>query len=527
MTVPLGLIDHAGSAPTALAAQLTWLSPTDAVQVAVATLGMLLAIAALPRVLTTALATLRPHARTVAPALAVALALRLLAPARLVMLFSGYELTERSAVLTAVHRYGAGSQVLHRLLFTVLPPDDATLIGVHRLAGWLALLPLLAWFARWQPPPRAIAWAAWGLATLPLLVHDAASESILVVGALWLWSGLLLLETARPGDGWRAAVLLAAAGMTRPELAIVAPLLSLWVLRRQGTPLTRRHAALAVLFALLVLPQVWHSVDRMAQDAAQGTNRLHKLVPLGPLAVVGSFVPFWPLVFPLPWTLLALHGLRRHRARLELALVTYAWAFTLLVDLPQTSVPRLEAPLAALWLLLGAWHLAELALPAQRWLVAVVALATLPTLQLWSPTNEDDAARFTRAALAKLPAQDACLVTLHESDPPDKGKVQRAFPDYLLRPPHRTVARYALAQWQAAGAPQCPAGTFLLVEHRCWAIFHHPAAAPAQLPICTQTLAEHRWLPVLQERAANHGQNEYGWYPDVGEFALGLYKLQP
>ncbi len=520
-------IDYAGSAPTAWAAQLTWWSPTDAVQFALAALGLLLALMAAPRVLTTVFAALKPHARAVVPALALALVLRLLVPARLVMLFSGYELVDRSAVLLAVHRYGAGSQVLHRLLFALLPPDHATLVGLHRAASWLALGPLLAWFVRWQPPRRAVAIAAFALATLPLLVRDAATESILVVGALWLWSGLLLLETDRRGDGWRAVALLAAAGMTRPELAIVAPLLGFCVLRRRGVKLERDHAWLALLFVLLVAPQVWHTVERMAQDAAQGSNRLDKLFPLGPLAVVGSFLPFWPLAFPLVWTLLALHGLRGQPWRRNLLLATYAWAFSLLVDLPQTSVPRLEAPLAALWLLLGAWHLAELPVAAQRWAAGLVVLSTLPTLWLFAPTNEDDSERFTRVALAQLPARDACLVTLHESDPPDKGKVQRAFPDYLLRPPHRTTARYAMQQWQQAGAPRCPAGTFLLVEHRCWAIYRHPAAAPAMLPICSETLANHHWLPVLQESAPNRGQNEYGWYPDVAAFQLGLYRLAP
>ncbi len=539
MNAATRLIDYAGEVPTGLAAQMTWWSPTDAGQFGVAALGLLLALLALPRVAVTVADTLRrlprPYRRAVLVALGLALLVRLLVPARLVLLFSGYELVERSAVLTGVHRYGAGAQVLHRLLFLFLPPDHATLILLHRVTAWLALWPLLAWFARWRPPPRALVFAALGLALLPLLVRDAATESILVPGSLWLWSGLLLLDAPpdgqRAGDHWRAMVLVAAAALTRPELLIVAPVLGLLVVRRRGVRLTWPRAGLALLFLVLVSPQLWHTVERMLQDAAQGTNRLHKLFPLGPLAVVGSFLPFWPLAFPLAWTLLALRSLWRPTEqgawRRQLAVATYLWVFALLVDLPQTSVPRLEAPLAALWLLLGAWQLAELPPLTQRWAGALVVLTTLPTLWLFAPTNEDDAEHFTRAALAQLPTEGACLVTLHESDPPDKGKVQRAFPDYLLRPPHRTAKRYAMAQWQEAGAPQCRAGTFLLIEHRCYAIFHHPVNAPALLPICTDTLAQHAWQPVLQTSAPNHGQNEYGWYPDVPAFQLGLYRMRP
>ena len=528
------LIDHAGAAPASLAAQMTWWSPGDAAQFGVGALGLALAASALPQVVTAVRSALQPlpapTRRWLLLALLLAGLLRLLAPQHLTMLFSGYELTERSATLLAVHRYGAGSQVLQRLLFTVLPPDHATLVAAHRLAAWLALWPLLALFARWRPPPSALVLAAFGLATLPLLVRDAASESILTVGQLWLWSGLLLLETGQP---LRAALLLAAAALTRPELALVAPLLALLVLQRGDR--SRRPFVwwLWLPFGLLAAPQFVHTAERLASDAAAGTNRLERLVPLGPLAAIGSSVVLWPLAFPLAWTVLALWGARTGQAqrtqrvwRLRWLLATYVWTILLLVDLPRTSVPRLEAPIAAIWLLFAAWTWAELGQKAQRWALAGIVLTTLPTLSLFAPTNEDDAERFTQAALQRLPAHGACLVTLHESDPPDKGKVQRAFPDYLLRPPHRAVARFAMAAWQQAGAPRCGAGTFLLIEHRCYAIFHHPVQAPPLLPICAETLARHPWQPVLEEQAPNRGQNEYGWYPESATLALGLYRLQ-
>jgi hypothetical protein len=530
-------IDYA-AAPTELAAQMTWWTPTDAAQFLLAALGLLLAVFALPRALASSVRTLRslPNFRWLLLALALALALRLLVPARLVMVFSGYELVERSAVLTHVHRYGAGSQVLHRLLFTFLPPHHATLIALHRIAGWLALWPLLAWFARWRPPPLAVTIAAFGLATLPLLVQDAATESILVVGALWLWSGLFLLD--HDGPSWRPVVLLAAAAMTRPELAIVAPLLAFLILRYRGTRPRLLHL---LLFALLVAPQAWHMVERLQYDAGQGQHRLGKLLPWGPFSLIGNFLPFWALEFPLAWTLLALWGQRLSVAQVHwrrwLLLATVVWAFFLQVDLGPASIVRLQAPLVTLWLVLGAWQLAELQIRWQ-WLAgtAIVLTTMIPGfLQRPSPdmptmlgpkiSNEDVSEAVIADSLALLPPHDACLVTLHETDPPDKGKVQRAFPDYLLRLPFREVKRYGMRDWQENGAPQCKAGTFLLIDHRCYAIFHHANRDPNMLPICSETLANHSWQSRRVVERHNAGQNAYGWYPDVSAFRLGLYRL--
>ena len=513
--------------PQPLPGWSTW-SPTDAWQFAMAGLTLVLALLALPTVIAHVVAALRTlPTRTragVVAALMVGLVMRLVVSTQLVMLFGAYEITEQSAVPETVGRYGAGAQVLHQALFHVLPPDHGSLVWLHRIAGSLALWPLLALFIRLGLPPAGTLLAAWGLATLPLLLRDAASESILVVGALWLWSGLLLWQTRRP---MRALVLLGAAVMTRPEL-LYAALLLVAALSWDDRPVwtKRQWTLLALLAVMLVAPQVWHTVERMQIDAARGHHRLEKLFPLGPLAALGSFVPLWPHAFPLAWTVLALRGLPGERLRQRLVLATYVWTIALLVDLPWTSVPRLEAPIAALWLLLGAWTWAEIQTRKPLALLWIV-VTTAPTLWLFHATNEADTERLLQTALPALPAQGACLVTLHESDPPDKGKVQRAFPTYLLRPPHRNVARYAMQQWENAGSPVCAGGTFLWIDHRCYAVYDHAETEPAQLAICEQIRHAHDWTPVVVERVPNRGQNEYHWYPPVDAFELGLWRLSP
>ena len=232
------------------------------------------------------------------------------------------------------------------------------------------------------------------------------------------------------------------------------------------------------------------------------------------------------------WTLLALWGQRLSVPQVHwrrwLVLATYVWAFFLQVDMGPSSIVRLQAPLVALWLLLGAWQLAELVPTTRHVVLAGVVLTTLVTWPFVHRTsNEDVSAGLIHDAVQQLPARDACLVTLHEADPPDKGKVQRAFPDYLLRPPHREVKRFSMSEWQANGAPQCAGGTFLLIDHRCYGIYHHAATEPSMLPICSETLANHRWDETLPLLVANHGQNDYGWYPDLKFFKLGLYRLHP
>lgn len=468
------------------------------------------------------------------------LGLRFLEPTRLVMIYSAYEWTDQVTRFTGIGRYGASTTVLYRLLFSLVPPDHEAIATLHRLAGALTLPVLAALLARCRPPPGAVALFTAMLAALPLFVRDHATESILVPIVLWLASGLLLLDRALlegpPKPNAAGPLVFLALAMTgRPEMIAVVPMLAAaLVLARRG--LAGWHWLLGggAILALLGLPHLLHIRAQQTEMAAHGAlapldhSYWQTLVDRG----LSAHIALHPLLFPAAVAALALLSLRRpegRKVRLVVLTLTLLWLAVLLVDLPNTSIARLQAPLAMLWTALAAWGLAAemQRTRARLWLVggtAAVALTALPThLHLRQWTNEDQAEQVWRRTLPKLPEQGACLVALTAHDQPEPGKVQRAVPAYLLRPPHREVKLVALDTWLAA-PPPCPAGAFLLVDPRCYASYHRPPGLPPLLPTCAAAVQSAQ--PVDAWTLPNLGDNEYGYYGDVREFQVGLYRLK-
>lgn len=153
--------------------------------------------------------------------------------------------------------------------------------------------------------------------------------------------------------------------------------------------------------------------------------------------------------------------------------------------------------------------------------MAVTALPTHQSLRSW--TNEDQAELVWRRILPLLPPEGACLVALTGRDQPEPGKVQRAVPAYLLRPPHRDVKLVPVDAWLAAPS-QCPSGEFFAVDMRCYSIYLRPPGLSPLLPGCAAALKGAE--PVDVWTLPNLGNNEYGYYGDVKEFRVGLYRLR-
>lgn len=473
--------------------------------------------------------------------LLLGLGLRLAEPTRLVMIFSAYEWTDEVARFTSLGRYGASTSVLYRLLFAAVPPDHLAIVALHRVAGALTLPVMAALLARCTPPPWSVPLFAAMLALLPLGVRDHATESILVPIALWLSSGLLLLDTALAAAAPRisaagALVLLALAMSGRPEMLVVAPLLAaaLVLARRggQGWPWLVFGGA---LLAVLALPQLLHVLARQAQLSAQGAvtpvgqGLVRALLERGPSSHIAAHPELWPAAVPV----LALASLRHppgRRVRLAVLGISAVWVAALLVDLPTTSIARLQAPVAAMLTALAAWGWAA-ELQGRRpklWLIAGAAAllwTALPSHRfLRRPTNEDQTEAVWRRTLPQLPPTGACVVVLTAGDPPDPGKVQRAVPAYLLRPPHRDVRLVPMRRW-LEDPPSCAAGAYALVDHRCYAVYHRPPGQAPLLPSCAAVLQ--RALPVDVWTERNWGDNEYGYFGDVQRFEVGLYRLAP
>ena len=467
------------------------------------------------------------------------LVLRLLEPTRLVMVYSAYEWTDQVARFTGIGRYGASTSVLYRLLFSWVPPDHEAVVALHRIAGTLTLPVVAALLARCKPPSWAVPLFIAMLAVLPLWVRDHATESLLVPIVLWLSAGLLLLDRALCEGPPRstslgAAMLLALAMTGRPEMLVVVPMLAgLLVLARRGLQGWQWLVGGGALLALLGVPHLLHILAQQAEmtaNAALATldaSYWQTLTARGPSAHIALHPRLLPAAIPL----LALASLRQaegRRLRLAVLAATALWVAVLLVDLPNTSIARLQAPVALLLAALAAWTLAaEFQRSGKRfWLaggLAAVTVTAYPThLDLRAPTNEDLAEQVWRRALPQLPAQGACLVGLSALDAPEPGKVQRAVPAYLLRPPHRQVKLVALGRWSKE-PPPCPAGAFLLLDQRCYAMYHRPPGLPPLLPSCEAALRQS--TPVDAWTTPNLGDNEYGYYGDVREFQVGLYRL--
>ena len=482
---------------------------------------------------------------------------------RLVMIYKGYALTAAAADLVAVPRYGAGALTLHRLVLGTFGVDHVNLIAVHTVLGIFAAMALLCLLARFRPAVGAVGVAALLLALTPLLVKDHRSESLLVITSAALWPAALLWdhwsEKGAPWDLVGAVGLLALAAMTRPEMVVIAPMVLLVVTALRGG-LPKRHwlatSAAALLFGLLVLPHLLHIIAATQEQAASGALPAMEGALLQRLARGGVLygAVFKPLMFPLGATLLALAacalptpeaGTSHRRLAIWLWLLALVWMVIVRVDMPETSIPRLHAPASALICLgagLGAASLWRWR-PVQRLpraglggalTLLLLASAALTLAPLWSTTNEDEAEAFLRDAFASLSEASVCLLRLDGEDPPPPGKVHRDFPDYLALPPERDDRLFGLQAWHRAGRPDCPGGVWFVHGMRCYARAggQRPEGGAARrddsgpIAACVELLQQGDWQPMLSRPVRNHGDNEFGYYPDDPQLPLALYRLR-
>lgn len=297
------------------------------------------------------------------------LSLRLLESTRLVMIYSAYEWTDQVARFTGIGRYGASTTVLYRLLFSLVAPDHEAIAALHRFLGALTLPVLAVLMVRCKPPPGAVALFTAMLAILPLFVRDHATESILVPIVLWLAAGLLLLDKAlqepSPALAPTGALVFLALAMTgRPEMMAIVPILAAAVvLARRGLAGWRWLVGGAAPLALLGLPHLLHIRVHQTEMAAQGALAPldHSLWTALRERWPSAHIAAHPELLPLAVSALALLSLRHRegrQVRLGVLAITVLWLAVLVIDLPYTSIARLQAPMAMLMTALAAWGLA-------------------------------------------------------------------------------------------------------------------------------------------------------------------------
>lgn len=513
-------------------------------------------------------------ARIVLALLALGTALRLAAPQRLVMAHMGHELLASARALGPPLKYGpAAQQWLHALDAVGLGSWPAV-VAFDQVCAALQLPVLAGLLLRMGLSGAATASALAAVALAPVLVHDAASESILVpamtltLAAAWAWQ--LYLHTHKILGLAAAFVLGWAAMLARPELLALVPLslAAVAVLAWSQPERVKGRLALPPLAPALILSAflLWLRLQQLAatvqaEQAVGNTPRAYAdwtldrgLTLLGEALWLKNGL-FWPELVPLallPAWLAGLYAARGRDRKILLALLMLALAYLLPtpLDLPWLSVTRVQAP-AMLWGLsaagLGSWLWLEqkaqlrgqfpkrrAAFVAGLWLTS--ALATVPTL--WRQDLSTQEELSLRQALATLPPGPARLLTRTHGDDPDE-RVHLGFADSLLDPAVRTGSLSELLQ--GAPADRGPGPTYVWLGSRCQLRpcerrGEHPACAAVRSQVSLKPLWQGRlrhepfelrpaFGPGRQDRHFASRDLDFPWCVANREFEVGLYRV--
>lgn len=500
----------------------------------------------------------RVTAYALAALTAITLLLHALLPARLVMVYTGYDLTARLALLADLPRYGAGAIWLYQPALTFLGLDHASLQLANRLFGALSLLPFAALAFAVVPGRRLGPLCAVALfALLPVVWRDHTSEAILTGTTLLLLTGLAAAAIALTHPARRtwlmlALPVLAAAITCRPEVApALAPALlglALTSPRKPELPPARRAhrytlALAALCLALAALPHLDWLLQTVRQQTHDGSilapqlalsTRVAEILTRSNIFLAGP----WLSPALLVWPVAALLGPRHRLLPTHLGLIAAAtvWLALSAVDLPDVSIPRVHLP--ALVLLLpvvgaGIERLADsprLPLRLINPFVAALVFAGAITsfAPLFTPTNADAEDALIRAARAAVSPGAGCLATVRFDDPPPPGHTQRHFPDYLFVGT-TIVGLERFDAEHATLATACEGGAVALLGTRCFMALRPPDAGPpegpAELPVCTRFRERYALEPVVDEAIENRTAHTFPMYPATPELHVGVYRI--
>lgn len=474
-------------------------------------------------------------------ALLGALVAHMLMPPRLVMFYTGYDLTARLALLEGLPRYGAGGVWLY--LPALLEVDHAHVQLLNRTMGMLTLLPVVA-LTRALAPERFRGWTTAGAVAIyalsPVVWRDHLAEGIGPGLVLVLSAGLACLAMGLRGRRellvW-STPLLALAACTRPEVMVALPLVGVAVMARQGRAGRSEAALLVGALGLLLVPQALWLAEQAATQVAQGGiagaseglgTRVLATLTSENLFFEGRWVSAAVLLWVLPGALAA--GPER-ALRLALLGAGLAWLAVTAVDLPRVSIPRVHLPVLVLWLPLIAAGMAWLS--RGEWLGGVAnkalglfVLASMVTSlePALRGSHEEAEEWLIRTAAAELLADPAaCVATPGFEDPPAVGKTQRHFPRYLFG----DTAVVGLRRFMD-GEAACEEGdALLLLGVRCHMAMRAPSeeAPPSGwLPICEEA-SGHGW-PVLEGELDNGPQEAFPVYPAADTLEVSIRRVE-
>ena len=451
------------------------------------------------------------------------LLLRLIVPHDLVMHYMGYWVTHLAATFEELPKYGPSAFVLYHLLFEVVAPSHQALMTLNSVLAGLTPL-VAAWILLQLGLPRLTTLAGAALvASLPVFIKDANSESILVPTVLWTLLALgTTLAFLRTGRWWWlliALVNLILAMMARPEALLLAPLTVAALAAFAWPERPRLPLLVAAGVALLAVASLrgMELVTQMTEQFDRG-NTTHLLAGGGELlrmylweGLIIKNGALWPSIFPVAVSLLALFSFfgAAGRARwisLALAGLGLLWIMASRTDLPYVSVARIQVPgmlLITLSAAIGAgalWSHQKARLAAgprrtvllvfQLLLLALNLIATVPSL--WVRTNAHDEEALLEDTLAALPDEPvALLYRAWGAEPREKGHHQ--IPRYAFQPPRRADQLWNIPEWIEGLRPSRP--TYALLGTRC---YMRDCGARGVHPACAALRERFELQPVIE-----------------------------
>jgi len=489
---------------------------------------------------------------------------RLLAPQRLVMVHMGHEIVSSAATLGPTPKYGpAGQQWLHAL-FALTGPRWEAAVALDQACAAVALLFVGGLLARLRASPAAVVGALAAVGLAPVLVHDAASESLLVPATLCVFGAahawLEHVETRALPPLVAAFALALVAMLARPELLVLAPLSIASLTFAAPRPLALRPVPLGIALllgaAVLTLRVAQGRASLLTEQALGNTPQIFEMASLSGIArLVGDAWwrkngLLWPSVVPIvAWLGVGLGLATKSRDRglvLGLGIAAWVWLVPTALDLPWVSVTRVQAPAMLLWLAaagLGAGRWVSARARPGPWIglgataFALSAAFTVPALWRDDPHWTEEAT--LRTAIARLPSEPHVLLFRAPADPPGE-RVHLGLPEGSLPASGRARPLATLLD----GEGELPRGgrVFVWLGTRCQM---RPCDTEGEHPACAAVRQRFRLEPVLErtieiedidvpagfgrQRAQHSGQLpdlDFPWCWQRDNVTLGLYELR-
>ena len=475
---------------------------------------------------------------------AAAIGLRLVLPSIPVMHYMGYHIAQLSFDLDPIPKYGSGALAAHHLLFKLTGPSHIASIWLNKIVGGLLVLPSAALIALLGGSRKSVIAAALLVAFVPLFVKDSTTESLGVLTAFWTICGLVLATSSNYSVATLLGmfVSLGLAVLSRPEALVLVPFGAILLAPKGENRLSTTAFALLTLatlifVALRVAQMTWAvllelSRGNIPQMASLGVV---KTVILGTIWRNGAF---WPSIFPVGVTLVALFALFVRKIRRPAAILLglgLVWIATSQLDLPYVSVPRVQAPGLLLITLAAALGFEGLGLRTSVVAALVIigsAIYTVPTL--WARSNSDDEEDLLRKTTELLPSNSVTVVRRgYEDHPLEPAHLD--WPDYWFQPPFRDDKVRDIKRFLSK--PNFDKPVYFIKGIRC---FYRKCGERGGHPACLElgkrfTLkpvyvkeVPLRRLPIDRNLANPLSDMDFRWcYSDDGPFEIGLFQVLP